>query len=30
VRTLYELATEAPAPTNLAKYVRTSFKELLS
>jgi hypothetical protein len=29
VRVLHELATKAPAPTNLAKYVRTSFKELL-
>jgi hypothetical protein len=29
VRALHELATKAPAPTNLAKYVRASFKELL-
>lgn len=29
VRVLHELATKAPAPTNLAKYVRTSFEELL-
>lgn len=29
VRALHELATKAPAPTNLAKYVKTSFEELL-
>lgn len=29
LRALHELATKAPAPTNLAKYVRTSFEELL-
>ncbi len=30
LRALHELATRAPAPTNLAKYVKTSFEELLS
>jgi hypothetical protein len=30
VRKLHELATSAPAPTNLAEYVRTSFQELLA
>ena len=28
-RVLYELATKARAPTNLTKYVRASFEELL-
>ncbi len=27
---LNELAVKAPAPVNLAKYVRTSFEELLA
>ena len=30
VQRLRELATNAPAPTNLAEYVRTSFQELLA
>lgn len=29
VRVLHELATKAPAPADLAKYVRTSFEDLL-